>query len=388
MRLCTNWQFVLHSCHVGATFMLHSCHDKCSTLNEPMLDEPHLNDPQSDGSPATPPASSVYRFLVYGLSIPERTLRGGSAIVAGAVKESATLLVPSSFRSSRSYRTFVDQMLDFMINDVAGVASSDKESAETTDSQVEGYVARKAVSTFVDLAGLATLHVSPLAVLAIVSDMAYGSQTYLRELSAELKREGIIDAKSTIDSTADLLAAVGNTAGRSAEALDTPPLSVEGLRETIDQTRQALSGVNPAGVIPLSEIDRTWREMSAVAATQQVSLFELSSAMTLFAMNRMTTVTRGALSTIRVSGNMFDRHVLDHYREGLSQIGQQGVYAILADSSRPYIQALWKNFASDRPTVTEDLFSGKLLGQTWRGVRGWVGRKKADESSSDQATMQ
>ena len=78
----------------------------------------------------------------------------------------------------------------------------------TTGDEVENYVAKKTVSNFVELAGLATLHVSPLTVLAIMSDVAYGSNTFLKELSTELKKQGVIDGDSTIDNTADLLSAL------------------------------------------------------------------------------------------------------------------------------------------------------------------------------------
>jgi hypothetical protein len=269
-------------------------------------------------------------------------------------------------------------MLDFLIDDVAGVSNKPPSSPDAAPP-VEGYVARKAVSSFVDMAGMATLHVSPLAVLAILSDLAYGSRTYLHELARELKTQGIIDEKSTIDSTADLLEAISNTASRSADAFDTPPLSVDGLRETIAQTRQAIAGIDPAGILPLAEIDRTWREMSRVAGAQNVSLLDISSAMTIFAMNRMAMVTRGALSTIRVTGNLFDRHITDHYREGLGQIRRRGVYTIVAESSKPYVDALWKNFAGDRSTVTADVLSGKLPARAVRAISGWFRRGDSEE---------
>lgn len=313
-------------------------------------------------------SNPIYRFLVYGLSLPERTIRSSSAIVGGALKESADLLLPTAFRNSRSYKSLVGQMLDFMVNDVAGVPRDQEDAAAP---EVENYVARKTVSSFVDLAGMATLHLSPLAVLAIVSDVAYGSQEYLKELAAELKKEGVIAEHSTIDSTADLLAAIGNTAGKSADAFDTPPISVEGLRETIQQTRDAVAGVDPARVVPMAEIDRTWQEMRSMAEREGVSLFGLSSAVTLFTLNRVQTAARGALSTIRVSGNLFDRHIVEHYRSGLSEIREQGIWQSLSNNSRPYVDAVWTNFRADQATITEDLVSGKLISSAWNGVLGW-----------------
>ncbi len=122
-----------------------------------MDDQANGEEPQQPSSDGQPVAGSIYKYLVYGLSLPERTIRSTSGVVGGAIRESASLLLPSTFRSSRSYQSFVEQMLDFMIDDVAGV---EKESTED-DPAVENYVARKSVSSFIDLAGMATLHVSP-----------------------------------------------------------------------------------------------------------------------------------------------------------------------------------------------------------------------------------
>jgi len=73
------------------------------------------------------------------------------------------------------------------------------------------------------MSALATLHISPLTLLAIVSDLAYGSKVYLEELAVELKRDGVIDESSTIHSASDLLSAVAErcnlTTPCQAEAL-------------------------------------------------------------------------------------------------------------------------------------------------------------------------
>lgn len=318
-----------------------------------------------------PGIKSVYSYLMYGVSLPERALRSTGAMVGGVLRESTELLVPQAFRSSRSYSIFVTQMLNFVAEDIGGVTG--KASADDPEAaKVEGYVARKTVGNFIELAGITTLHLSPLTVLAIVSDVAYGSQSYLKELSLELKREGIIAQDSSIDSAADLLAAVSNASGTTAKAFDTPPLSIEGLQETIQQTRDALQGIDPGTVIPQGELERLWNEMHAVAAKQDVTLFEVSSAMTMFTIGKIGKVGSGALSGVRVAGNLFDRHIMDHYRRGITDIREQGFYQSVAHSSEPYIDAVWKNFSLEKSTVTEDLLSGKLIGQAWQGFYGWM----------------
>ena len=316
-----------------------------------------------------PGIRSVYEYLTYGLSLPERTLRSTSAMVGGILRESSELLVPQAFRSSKSYEIFVQQALDLMTENIGGVEAEEQKGPSTT--QVEGYVARKAIGNFVELAGFATLHVSPITVLAILSDIAYGSTSYLKELSIELKKEGVIAADSTIDSATDLLDAISDASGVTAQAFDLPPISVDGLRETIEQTRAAVARVDATRLMPQGEIARLWKEMNDVAAREQVGLFEVSSAMALFSLNRVTTVGKGALSTIRVAGNLFDKHILDHYVDGIDDIRQRGIYSSLSESSRPYLAAVWQNFSTDKPTFTEDLFSGRLFGRAWAGMSGW-----------------
>ena len=321
--------------------------------------------------PPEPGVNQVYQFMMYGISLPERALRATSAMVGGAIRESASLVVPQAFRDSRSYRMFVSQMLDFVSTDVGGV----KNASSDASTQVEGFVAKKAVSNFVELAGMATLHVSPLLILAVVSDLAHGSKTFLGELSVELKKQGIIDERSTIDSTADLLAAISKTSGDTASVFDLPPLNVEGLKETIQKTRDSLNSIDPTQMIPQSEITRVWEDMKRMADRQNVDLFQLSSAMTLYTLNGVGATVQGALTTVRISGQMLDRHIISHYSAALSEISSKGIYPMLATASKPYLDAVWYNFTSNRPTVTEDLVTGRFVGRAWEGFRGWMGKK-------------
>lgn len=346
-------------------------------MNEPTQAEPSVTAPAAALAPAAaetqvdPGYQGVLKYLVYSLSLPERALRTSSAVVGGALRESTALLVPQAFQNSKTYSVMVRQMLDFLAHDVGGVAAAARSRAE---DPVENFVARKAVGSFVEMAGAATLHMSPLMLLAVISDVAYGSQVFLKELSEELKQQGLIDETSSIEHADDLLAAVAQASSVTASALDTPPLSIEGLKQVIDQTREAVRQINPAQVIPQAELGRLWHDMRDMAGRENVSLLNISTAMTLYSLDRIGTLGKGALSTVRVAGTLLDRHVIEHYTEALGQIRRQGFYRTLSESSRPYIEAVWHNFSTDRPTVTEDLLNGKLLGRAWQGMRGWLKR--------------
>lgn len=328
----------------------------------------------TEDSPLEPTAPDpgylrVRDFLMYGLSLPERTVRSASGVVAGALRESCSLLVPQAFQNSKSYGIFVRQMLDFLAEDVGGVERTNGENT----AEVENFVARKAIGNFIEMAGMATLHLSPMMLLAIVSDVAYGSQAYLRELADDLKRQGVIDPDSTINHVDDLLSAVASAAGTTASAFDTPPLSVDGLKQTIDETRGALSVVDPTKVLPQAEVKRLWDEIHQIAKSEGVDPLAVSSAMTLYSLDKIGCLGQGALSTVTAACRLLDRHVLSHYSEALNDIRQKGLYGSLAETSQPYVIAVWKNFSTEQTTLTEDILSGRLLGRTWSGVRRWLG---------------
>ncbi|MEX0586224.1 MAG: non-canonical purine NTP pyrophosphatase [Pirellulales bacterium] len=316
----------------------------------------------------------MQQILLYGLSLPERALRGGVGIVAGAVRESAALLVPQAFQDSKTYSALVNQTLEFLLRDIAGVVEAgEAKGSDGSAKQVDNFVARKAVGNFVDMASMATLHLSPLVVLAIVSDVAYGSTQYLEELAAELKREGMISSDASIRHANDLLKAVGDASAAAASAFDTPPISVEGLRETIAQTTEAASRIDPTKIIPPAELRRMWDEIRAAATKENVGIVQIAGAMSLFALNKAGVVSRGALSGVRVTGMLVDRHIFDHYRAALGEIRARGFYKIVAESSQPYVEALWRNFSTTKPTLTEELVTGKLLGRAWQGARKLFG---------------
>jgi len=325
--------------------------------------------------------------MVYGLSLPERTVRSAAALVSGAASESVALLVPRSFQDSKSYRVFVQQMLDMLSHDVGGVkkadSATDSETEPTKTEVAENYVAKKTIGTFIDLAGMSMMHVSPLTVLAIVSDVAHGSTYYLKELANELKAQGVIDEDSTIGSTADLLESIGQASASTADQFDTPPIDLKGLADTIRQTQEQLSGIDPTKLIPQSEIRSLWADMSELATKEHVSLFQLSSAVTMYSLKQVSTATQGTLATIRVTGNVLDEHFFGHYREAIGTIATEGIYSVLAESSKPYLDAVWFNFSSDRSTITEDLVSGKLFNQAIDSVTGWFSGGGAESVAAD-----
>jgi len=353
---------------------------QCDDCGAQWLDDSTPANSPDDAEPSTDPnddttladsVASVGRYLFYGLSLPERAVRSSIGLAAGAARETAEFLVPRAFQDSKTYGIVVRNSLRFLASDVGGVES--KSDDEDEQPAIEGYLARKAVGNFIDMAGWATLSCSPVWLMAVVSDVAYGARSYTRELAAELKQKGLIDETSTINSIDDLLGAIQGTTGEAAGLFDTPPLSVADLKATLEATREALKSADITNMIPESELETLWSEMQTVAAQQDVGLLGVSAAVTMLTLQKVGTVGHGALTGIQVAGGLLNRQVISHYTQSLGTIREHGFYNTLCDTAEPYIEAVWSNFSVDRETWTEALLSGKAIGQGFHKIAGWMG---------------
>ncbi|MFN8707706.1 MAG: hypothetical protein ACK526_06130 [Planctomyces sp.] len=363
-------------------------------------------DPQKNDSSL---AEELLNDLLFGLSLPERFLRSAVGITAGTAKELASFVVPQAFQDSKSYEVAVRNSLGFLISgvgtltseaseaapsgspsvtDVTSVAKSENPQKTAEPSTIQGphgaespgrYLARKAASNFIDIAGFATLHVSPLWVLAIVSDVAYGTQTYLNELTDELKAQGLIDNTSTIHHVEDLFDAVKKASGTAASAFDQPPLSLDELRSSIDQTRQALNEIDPTQLIPEAEIGRYWSEMKDLAVRENVSLLGVSGAIAMQTVEGIRNLTHGSLTGLFVAGQIVNRNIFGHYLNALDGIRQQGIWHSVRDTYEPYVDLAWKNFTSSRKTWTEQVLHPGNFARFWSFIRNWIFGKKSTE---------
>ena len=315
----------------------------------------------------------LQQLLLYSLSLPERMVRSSVGIAAGAAMETVGLLIPQSFQSAKTYELVVKNSLGFLAQDVGGVISDAGESPKNED-----FMARKAVGNFVDLAGMATLHVSPVWLLAIVSDVAYGTSGYVQELARELQDQGIIDDSSSIHHVDDVLTAIQDSSGNVATLFDTPPLSVDQLKATLDGTRESITTVDYSRILPESELRQYWNEMQEISATHGVSLLGVSGALAMNTLGKLETAAKGTLTGVRVVGGLFNQHVIGHYTSSLRNIQENGLFESLCEISGPYVEAVWNNFSHDRPTWTEDFLTGRLTVKGWRKVTGLFGEGKPE----------
>lgn len=350
-------------------------------------------------------AQQVLNGLLYGVSLPERLVRSAVGVTAGTAKEIAEFVVPQAFQDSKSYEVAIRNSLNFVLANVGTLSAQSPEAVTTpaspgnavSDSSIPSppgqpvagqtendlattnpgrFIARKAVGNFIDIAGLATLHVSPLWILAIVSDAAYGTKTYVAELAAELQSQGLIDDSSTIHRVDDLFEAIKNASGRAASNFDTPPLSLDELRSSIVQTRKALNEVDPTLLIPEAEIGRLWGDMKSLATSENISLLGVSGAVAMQAVESIRTVTNGSLAGLFVAGKIVNRNIFSHYTSALTQIHRQGLWASVRDSYGPYVELAWGNFTASRKTWTEQVLDPGRFTKILRAIKRWFGGSK------------
>lgn len=320
--------------------------------------------------------------LLYSVSLPERLVRSAVGVTAGTAKEIAEFVVPQAFQDSKSYEVAVRNSLNFLLANVGTVSAPTSEKPPTpaisasaadaandpTGGNPGRFIARKAVGNFIDIAGLATLHVSPLWILAIVSDAAYGTRTYLSELAGELQTQGLIDDSSTIHRVDDLFEAIKKASGKAASNFDTPPLSLDELKTSFEQTRAALSEVDPTLLIPEAEIGRIWTDMKSLAAQEKISLLGVSGAVAMQAVESIKTVTHGSLTGLFVAGKIVNRNIFGHYISALSDIHKNGLWSSVRDTYGPYVDLAWGNFTSSRKTWTEQVLNPSRFTSLWAKV--------------------
>ncbi len=331
-----------------------------------MTDDPL---PSPANSQPAPEPSSLFENVLYGASLPERLARGMIGAASGILRESAQAVVPDAMKASKLYQIAVEKILRRLVEDIGGLRSSAQDSSTSSAS-----VAQMAVSNAVDVAGLATLHLSPLWILAIVSDAALGVRTYFQALVKELKAKKVIEGSATIDTVDDLLGSIQGFSGAVAERLDTPPLTLEELGHTARQLRSETTRTELLKLLPAEEIDRIWREIHETAAQENLSVFQISTAMGMMALDRLTMLGKGAVGSVKVGFDLLDDNVLDYYRQSLEQLREKGFHAALAEIYEPYLKALRHLFEPSTPSYTEKMLRGKLWKKACDRLRSWFRR--------------
>ena len=300
---------------------------------------------------------AIWNVSLYTLSIPERYLRGLTALTGGMLKETTDIVVPDFVQDTTSYNIFVGNLLRFAVENVGGVEGLYDEE------QLEGeYATRKVIGNAIEGVGIATVHASPLWIFAFFADTVKGGQAYLDRLNDELVEKGYIESEKTSKSLKVLLEGLERTTTSFAQNIDTPPLTKEEIVGNINEIRESFSELwsstgKAAGDIT-EDVSDIMQEFIDTANEEGQSLLELGGVMTLQATSRAKKAAGMAVTAPQVAGKMLSENILEYYRDTLSYIHEHGYARVASEVIDPYGNAILKQFSTDKETWTEKLFRG------------------------------
>lgn len=292
------------------------------------------------------------RLAGYALSLPERVSRLAVGSIAGIVKGASEFLLPEAVRHTQLYRVLLDKNLRYLIEDVGAIEDVYAKNVAVSSN----YVARKFVGNFVELSGILTLHASPVWILALIADISGGTKTFLREFSEALKQEGLLDPDANVQTTDQLLQSLQSFSGKIADEIDTPPLSVEELCQTLQYFRNESRALKLQHHVKREDMQSLLEDIKDVARKEKKSLFEISAAMAMSTINQLERSGRKTVTGLRVGQALLDRTIFQHYARSLKDLSRLGYYRHLGECSKPYLKAVARHLAWRNVSWTERSF--------------------------------
>ena len=304
---------------------------------------------------------ALWNVSLYTLSIPERYMRGLTALTGGMLKETTDLVVPDFVQDTTSYNIFVGNLLRFAVENVGGV-----EGLYEDDSLEGEYATRKVIGNAIEGVGIATVHASPLWIFAFFADSVKGGQAYLDRLSDELVERGYIESEKTSKSLKGLLEGIEKTTSSFAQNIDTPPLSKDEIIDNISEIRDSINELwvttgKAAGDIT-EDVGDIMQEFIDTANEEDQSFLELGGLMTLQATSRAKKAVGMAITAPHVAGKMLSENILGYYRDTLTDIHEHGYAQVASEVIDPYGNAILKQFDANKETWTEKIFKGSVSG--------------------------
>jgi len=306
-------------------------------------------------------AKFLWNGTIYALSLPERYVRGLSALLGGIFKETTDILVPGVVKDTTSYNIFVGNILRFTVENVGGV------KGVYDDEGLEGeFATRKLIGSTIEGVGIATIHLSPLWFFAFFADSVKGGQAYLERLHEEMVDNGYIDPETSADSFTTLFEGLERTTTSFAQNIDTPPLTKDEILSNIEEIRDSISDLlSNSGSIAsgtVNEMSNVLQDFMDTATDEGQSLLELGGLLTLQTTNRVKQLGGLAVSAPNVAGKMLYENILGYYSDTLAEIHERGYANVASETIEPYGQAILNQFSTEKITWTERIFNSPASG--------------------------
>ena len=310
-----------------------------------------MDQPGENTDPTLPPG----RLDRYLLSLPERTLRSATAASAGLLRELGDVALPAAVRRTSLYRNMVEGTLRFLIETVGEVEGAFPEEGKLGPE----FALRRAAGNGIEMAGILAFRASPVWVMAALADISGAGRTLIREIAGSLKEEGLLDPNAEFETVDHILTGLEDASGRIADAVNTPPLDVAGLRREWNEIQKRVRRIPPSRLPTADRLWDGWRDLRAEAAAQERSVFQLSSLMAVSALGSLPDgarwLSRSAATAAKSTGAMFAGPLLDHYRDTLGEIHREGFVPYWSHQFRPYLRAAAAQFSRGRRSLTERL---------------------------------
>ncbi len=282
-------------------------------------------------------------------------LRSLGALSGGLLREIGAVVLPAGIRRTAIYRTMVEVTLRFLIQEVGQVPDvypSEERLAET-------FLLKRGASHGIELLGLATMHVSPIWILAALADASGAGHALIQQIAQALEEEGLLDANARVTTVDHLLDGLEKTSAHLAHTLNVPPLDMASLRREWAQLKEELPRI-PRGSLPtVGTLEGLWRELVASAAQQQRSVFTVCSMLAVSTFREMPTnvarLSRAASAGAKRTGEVIGAALLIHYQQALEEMSRIGFLEFWRRQFRPYLRAAAEQFAFTKKSSTERL---------------------------------
>ena len=322
------------------------------------------------------------RLRNFLLSLPERGLRSATALAGGLLREVGDVAIPKTVRRSQLYRNLVEATLRFLIEQVGQV----KDVYPGEEKLSEDFLLRRTAGNGIELIGILTFRASPVWVLAALADASGAGRFLVREITASLKAEGLLEQGVEFNTVDEMLVGLEASAGRLAATVNTPPLDVKSLRQEWNALRGDLARIPPRQLPGTQALRDLWKEIEQEAGRQNRSVFQVSSLMAISAMKSVPEKARwlsaSARSAARKTGTAVAAILLEDYRTSLKQIRETGYVRYAVDQFRPYLSAAASQFSPRRQSFTERLIS--MAAQRKKKARGRGARRSQTKTQSRQ----
>ena len=314
--------------------------------------EDYSGRPQRRGNTSALGGDGVAGYL---LSVPERVLRSATGLAAGLIRELGDVALPAAVRRTKLYQSLVEGTLRFLIEQVGQVDGAYPAEGKLADD----FAIRRAAGNGIEWIGILTFRASPVWVMAALADLSGAGRQLIQEIAEALKQEGLLEPETRFENVDQILDGLERSAGRVAEAINTPPLDVAGLRREWAEIRRQVAAIPPRNLPPADLLKRNWEDLKKEAAAQKRSVFELSSLMALAAIGRLPEnlrwLSRCARSAARRTGQVFAGALLDHYAVTLKEIRETGYLPYWTREFRPYLRGAAEQFSPGRSSWTQRL---------------------------------